>query len=372
MRRSGPFLAAALGAAALSLAPAEARELVYGSWVGPKHSIMSDALPPLFDGVKRDTGGEITWKLVAGGQLTDARGTLSALRDGLIDAGFAIAVFTPNNLPATSLIFSTIIFGEDIVATNAATVETVLLHCPQCIEEHKKNNAVFLAGFSPTPYRLMCRTPVRNLADIKGKKVRAAGGGVALMKMAGAAAVSMSTAEATTALQKGTLDCVLGALTWLKTYGYQDVAKHVLDFPLGMVGPAGSMVVNRRTWTSLTDAQRAAHVKYLPLVVANGGLTAYYFRDLEVAKQAKAHGVTFEPPAKDLDWIVTERTKLQRKQNIARFGKLGVKNPEAILDAYAKTLAKWRGLSKEIGTDVDKYADAIKREIYDKLDLSKL
>ena len=55
------------GSTLLWTASAQTRELVYGSWVSPKHGINADALPVLFNGVKKDTNGAITWKLVAGG-----------------------------------------------------------------------------------------------------------------------------------------------------------------------------------------------------------------------------------------------------------------------------------------------------------------
>ena len=87
---------------------ADARELIYGSWVSPKHPVMSIALPYLFRGVEADTNGAVKWKMVAGGQLVNAKGTLPGIRDGLIDAGFGIPPFTPKRLPATNSIFSTL------------------------------------------------------------------------------------------------------------------------------------------------------------------------------------------------------------------------------------------------------------------------
>jgi hypothetical protein len=63
---------------------------------------------------------------------------------------------------------------------------------------------------------------------------------------------------------------------------------------------------------------------------------------------------------------------VQRTKNIADAKKFGVKDPEAILAALDKASVKWKALSKDIGTDIDKFAVAIQREIYDKVDLSKL
>ncbi len=371
MRQKLPIIAATL-AVALSAATADARELIYGSWVSPKHPVMSIALPHLFKGVEKDTGGAVKWKMVAGGQLVNGRGTLAGLRDGLIDAGMSIPSYTPKHLPASNSFFSSLVFGKDIVAAGGATTETVLLHCPQCTKEFKKNKTVMIGGYSASPFMLMCRDKITNLAELKGKKVRSSGGGVFLMKAAGAIPVAMSPAQATTALQRGALDCVLGAPSWLRSYGYQDVAKHIIDYPLGMVGPVLSMFINRGVWNKMTMAQKKAHLKYAPRVVAHSVITSYLLRDEEVLKNAKKAGVTLHPGGKEFDDLVAKRQKDQRQQNIDNAKKFGVKNPEAIIVAFEKALVKWRRLSKGIGRDVAKYEAALKREIYDKLDINKL
>tara|TARA_B100000686_G_C16670519_1_gene906177 strand:- start:344 stop:1345 length:1002 start_codon:yes stop_codon:yes gene_type:complete len=333
---------------------------------------MSIALPYLFKGVAKDTAGAIKWKLVAGGQLVNGRGTLAGMRDGLVDGGFGIPSYTPKNLPASNSIFSSLVFGNDIVAAGGATTETALLHCPQCIAEYKKNKVVFIGGYSASPFMLMCRNKITNLAELKGKKVRASGGGVFLMKQAGATPVAMSPAKATTALQRGTIDCVLGAPSWLRSYGYQDVAKHIINYPLGMVGPVLTMFFNRGIWNKMTTTQKKAHIKYAPRVVAHAVITAYLLRDEAVLSNAKKAGVTLYPGGAEFEALVTKRKKDQRAQNINNARKFGVKNPEAIASAFAKSLAKWRKLSKEIGRDIGKYEAALQREIYDKVDLSKL
>lgn len=364
-------LALAVGAAAAATA-ADARELIYGAWVSPKHPVMSGALPYLFRGVAKDTNGAITWKMVAGGQLVNGKGTLAGIRDGLIDAGMAIPAFTPKHLAAINSIFSTLVFGNDIVAAGGAGTETVMLHCPQCLAELKKNKAVFLGGYAPSPFMVMCRHKVESIADLKGRKIRTTGGGTPLMRMAGATPVSMSPAAATTALQRGTIDCVLGAPSWLKSYGYQDVAKHIINYPLGMPTPVMSMTLSRKTWNSLTRAQKQAHLKYAPRVVAESCITAYQKRDAAILKNAQSVGVTLHNVGPEFDRLVEKRLKIQRAQNIKNAHKFGVKNPEAIADAFAKTLAKWRKLSQGINNDVGKFEAVLQREIYDKIDIDKL
>lgn len=353
--------------AGVSAMPASAQEHIYGSWVSPNHGLNRLALPPVFDSVQQATDGDVTWRLVAGGQLVNGRGTLGGIKDGLIDAGFVLAPYTPSDLPATNLVFNTLVFGRDVVAAAGAMVETVLLHCPQCLEEYKANNGVALAGYAASPYLLMCREEVRTVEDIAGLKIRASGGGVYVMQLAGATPVAMSPAEATTALQRGALDCVLGAPAWLQSYGYQDVARFVLDYPMGMGGPALHFFMNRDRWNALSDPQKQAFIDAAPRSIAEASISAYIVEDNRILDAAIADGIVVHKGGADFAAIAAQREIEQREQNLATAREHGVKDPEAILDAFDQALEKWQGLSVEIDTDVARFTAALQREIYDRI-----
>ena len=366
-------LAAAAGAlVCVAAGQVSATELIYGSWVSPKHSVMRTALPPFFKSVETATKGAVTWKLVAGGQLVDAKGTVPGLKDGLIDAGLVIPSFGPSYTPTMSLVFNTQVFGEDTVAAAGAQSELVLLHCPQCLDEARKMNFVPLASYSTTPFLLMCRMPVTKLEDIKGKKVRAAGGGIQTIRLAGANPVGMSPADATQALQRGGLDCVLGAAAWLRSYGYQDVARYVLDFPLGMSGPGFHIAINRKKWLAMTKEQRKAHFDAAPMSAAIATIDGYIKSDQQIIEAAKKKGVTVTKGGADFAAVAAKREAQQRDGNIKASKQFNVANPEKVLDAYEAAIKKWRKLSKEIGLDTNKFAEALQREVYSKVDPEKL
>ena len=365
-------LAATLALAAGASAAAHARELVYGSWVGPKHELNAVALPPYFAAIDEATHGEIKWKLLAGGQLANGKATPVAVRDGLMDAGFGIAPYVPNLLPATNMIFNSYVFGDDIAAATGATMETVLLHCPECLAEHRKNNAIPLAGYDASPYIIMCRGMVKTIADLKGLKVRASGGGVGVMSMAGATPVAMSPAEATIALERGTVDCVHGAGLWLRAYGYMDVVKSVINYPLGISGPAMGFYMGRKTWLSLTPEQRRIHVKYAPMLIAKMVLEGELHGTDEALEAAKKQGIVITTGGKEFEKLAADYDKIQRKRNIEAAEKFGVKDAEAIMTAFEAAQKKWRVLTKDIGHDTAKFEALLKREIYDKVDPEKL
>jgi TRAP-type C4-dicarboxylate transport system substrate-binding protein len=349
-----------------------AAELVYGSWVSPKHSVMRTAMPGFFAEVAKATNGSITWKMVAGGQLVDVKSTVPGLKDGLIDGGFVIAPFVPSYVPSLNLVFSTQVFGDDTVASTGAMMEFMLLECPACADEAKKAGMVQLGGFSTTPFVLMCRMPVATVADMKGRKIRAIGGGVSTMTLGGAVPVGMSPADATQALQRGGLDCVHGPVSWLRSYGYQDVAKFVTDFPLGMAGPALHLAFSRKKFLAMTPAQRKAHVMASAASVAASAIDGYILNDRAIAEAAKKRGVKFLKGGKDFAELAAKRNSQQRAGNIEASKKFNVPEPGKILDAFNEALRKWQKLSPAIGLDKPKLTEALLREVYSKVDPEKL
>jgi hypothetical protein len=63
---------------------------------------------------------------------------------------------------------------------------------------------------------------------------------------------------------------------------------------------------------------------------------------------------------------------VERDRNIENAKKFGVKDPAAFLEAFDRNLVKWQALSKQIGRDIDKFAEIVNREVYDKVDPNKL
>ena len=173
-------------------------------------------------------------------------------------------------------------------------------------------------------------------------------------------------------MQRGALDCVWGSTSWLRSYGYQDVAKFVTEYPMGMHGPVLHGMLNRDKWNKMTAAEKHAHLTFAPEFIARATIEGYIQDDADVAAKAKAAGITFIKGGSDFGEWMKAYGKVDRETNLKNAAALGVKNGTQIADAYEAALEKWRKLSPGIGTDVEKYAAALKREIYDKIDPGKM
>ena len=197
-------------AGAYALPQAAAQELVYGSWVPASDFLNSNALPIGFKQIEAETKGAIKWKVIPGGQIADGKATFSAVKDGLMQAGLGIPTYVPNLLPSNAMLYSTVIPGDDVVAATGAGSETLLLNCPSCLEEYKKLNAIPLSPYPGAASVFMCIKPVKTVEDLKGKRIRALGAAVELVKLAGATPVGATLTETVSLLQRGGIDCTYG------------------------------------------------------------------------------------------------------------------------------------------------------------------
>jgi len=367
-------IAAAVLAFALPGTEAPAAELVYGNWTPAREYQNVHVMPEMLKSIERETNGAIKWKLIPGGQLADGKTTFTAVKDGLMQGGLGIATYVPNVVPSLYAIYSTLIFGEDdaVAATGAAT-EIFYQRCPSCLEEFRKINAVPLGGWTSSAYLLACREPIKTAADLKGKRIRATGGAAEMFKLAGAVPIGATLTEAVGLLQRGGMDCQYGIADWLRTFGYGDFTKYVTDHPLGMSGPAIGMVLNRDSWRSFTPEQRKVHLKYAAWMSAKMAIGNFIVANEEGLKTVmKDKGVALVKVGPDFDAVTASYKKIERDRNVTTARDFGVQDPGPIIDAYEQAVVRWRALSKDIGRDVDKFADVLTREIYSKVDPDKL
>jgi TRAP-type transport system periplasmic protein len=370
------LMSLAVVASAAALLPgghALAADLVYGNWTPAQEYQNRVAMPELFRNIEKDTGGAIKWKLIAGGQIADGKTTFTAVKDGLMQAGLGIPTYVPNLLPSNSMLYSTVIPGDDVVAATGAGSEALLLHCPSCMEEYKKLNAIPLSPYSGAASVFMCTKSVKSVEELKGKRVRAVGAAVELVNLAGGTPVSATLTEAVSLLQRGGIDCIYGVPEWLKTFGFGDFAKYVVDYPLGVLSPVIAFMISRDTFHKLTPEQKVVHLRAAARITAVHSIGNFIVKNEESYKDAVANrGVQKVAVGKDFDELMAKYKAGERERNIKVAKGFGVANPEAILDAYAKATVKWQGLSKDIGRDPDKFTDALWREVYSKLDPAKL
>jgi len=101
-----------------------------------------------------------------------------------------------------------------------------------------------------------CNSPIKGLADIKGKKVRVQGTSQGdLVEALGGTGVTIPFAEVVPALQRGTVDCgITGTMPAFKA-GWHEVTSHVLTLPVGF--SVSFTIASLNTWNRLDDKSKA-------------------------------------------------------------------------------------------------------------------
>jgi TRAP-type C4-dicarboxylate transport system substrate-binding protein len=120
----------------------------------------------------------------------------------------------------------------------------------------KKYGARVLNYYTWPSQMIHCNSPIKGLADIKGKKVRVQGTSQGdLAEALGATGVTIPFAEVVPALQRGTVDCgITGTMPAYKA-GWHEVTTHVLNMPVGFT--VSFTAVSLTTWGKLDDKTKA-------------------------------------------------------------------------------------------------------------------
>ncbi|HYD69144.1 C4-dicarboxylate TRAP transporter substrate-binding protein [Azospirillum sp.] len=357
-------LLAGLGAG-IGAGTATARELTYGTHIPSSHVTVENALTPFFNAAAANSKGEVKFVPHYAGAVAQHKTVLTAARDGLIDVGFVTDLYAPQELPTSNLFSSLAAYGDDSRVMSGAINEMQLLNCPNCKKDVAAFDLVLLNVQSLPAQYVMCKPKVASAADIKGKRVRATGPWARMIATWGGVPVNLPITDTYEALERGQIDCAMGNIPFLKAYSLWDVAKNVLDVPLGAYFGAAT-VANAKVWTSLPPAARMAVEDLFPQYVADTTY-AYYDEEASVRAEAQTRGVTFVPPSADMKEAVAKAKASARDDALTQAKRRKVEDAEAQVDAFLALVKKWEGIVAKAGTDRAAYRDALKTEVFAKV-----
>lgn len=354
-------------AVALPGAHAMAREITYATYITPTHPIMKYAYYPYADRIKEQTGGEVEIKVFTGGSLGGSKELLPNVRDGVIDSGTLVPIYTSADLPTLSAVGGLMAAVSDPRAALAAANEVAMLHCPGCDEQAKRNNFVTLALGGGGPYALMCTKPITTLDDLKGVKIRATSSVGNVFAQLGGTPVAVGAGETYEALQRGQVDCVAGPTSWMESFNLKEMVKYVTDLKFGVAFSTIISDMNTNVWNSLTDAQRQVFLDNSAKLVADQTY-GYMLDDKTVLDEALASGVELLQPSDDLlNALQTlQQAEFPRIAEMER--ERGTPGADEAIEAFRLAYDKWLGIVAEIGEgNPAAYEKALQEEIFSKL-----
>lgn len=356
---------------------AEARELRYA--IGhPPGSYLVVGGEVYANAVRELSGGEMSVRLFPMSLLSMAE-TSDGLRDGLADIGAVMTTYNSSAFPHTNLALEASIsllpVGGEIgsksgIAYAAAMTELVMLNCPECQDEFAKQGQVYTGGAGTPPYALNCTSPVTNLQEMQGKRLRIAGAHWSRWtEYVGATSISMSGNEMLEALSQGVLDCLILDLPDVYGFGLgESVTDITVDVPGGAYA-ASFAQVNQNTWQGLSESQKEVLLKASARAAASLSFN-YYNAEQDVLERVREQGVRVHAA----DAGLLEKTREFAEQDVAVMTRYyaerhGVANGAEMLERFKPILDKWIDLAME-AEDASALEELYWREIYSNLDLA--
>ncbi|WP_422000617.1 C4-dicarboxylate TRAP transporter substrate-binding protein [Reyranella sp.] len=357
----------------LAAGSAGARELIYVSNIPAKHPTHAIGLDPYFEAVTKATGGSLTFKSYPGGTVAGGKTAVNAVQNGTADMALIADVYTPNDLPVSTLVSDLAVLGKDARVMTGAVNQTLLLDCASCKQDYLRHKVLPLASYSLTPYHFLCsKSGITKPEDVKGRKIRGTGSMGQLVAALGGTPVNITSGEIYEAMQRGQIDCSLGPMPWLRSYSLWDMAKFVTSNGVGTYHGTNFINIRTDTWKKLSPKERQAMADGLPhatRLIAE----AYEKDDDNVVAEGKAKGVEMVEATPALEEAVAAFRDKDIKRVIETAKSRGVKDAEQIVEQFKRNVEQWTKLVDEIGKGTwteaqwDKYEALLKSQIFAKV-----
>lgn len=275
---------AALTATAFAQGP---MKLKVAYW-GPKTTHYFAGVDLALEELERRTGGRLQFERYYSGSLVGAREIPDALENGIADIGTVLSAYYPARFPLANL--------GSLAGLNYHLWPVIMAYyqtyrdIPEFRQQLEKRGIRMMMPMGYGPYYVWSKKPIETLDDLKGLKFRGVGDQAKMLAELGVTPVGMTPPEIYDALQKGTIDGLLG--DWDIAHGYKlyDVVKYHSLLPVGT--SAAFLAISTRTWNKLpADIQKIIE-DFVPEAAR------IYAKDYEITGFGEAKEAAFKAGAK--------------------------------------------------------------------------
>ena len=243
-------LSSALGVGGATAA--EKRVLRMANWVPPVHHLHK-TIPMWAAEVEKASGGTLKIELMKT-PLAKAPGQYDLIKNGVVDLAYGVAAFTPKRFH----VFRGIEVPFMLKNAEAGSAGLWEWYARTGMADKEFHDTKLVAAFTPAPMVYHSNKPLKTLEDLRGLKVRAGGAGIPILKRLGAVPIFIPPSGSTEALERGTVDATQFPWEGLAGFRLNDLTPHHLEMPGGLYATAFWIAMSKKTWNSLTDAQKKA------------------------------------------------------------------------------------------------------------------
>lgn len=311
------------------------------------------------------SGGKITFDIAYSDAIAKSTEIDNAVVDGRLDIGQVLAVYEPQEFPATSALLDASVLSDQSVVTGAlqsnAWPAEVALSTPEIVSEFEdKGLKLMLPAYNAGMNALFCSDPRTSLPDYAGRSVSVGStAGNQQVSALGSTPTSVAYTEAYEALQRGVIDCSMLSPAAAQIGGIIEVAPQtVIDPDAGLAVPTGNMVMNLDVWESLPLVAQQLMWDRLDAFVTGSIQGKIWPVTVESVREIQQYGGTIRPFDDDA------RKALQEANNRivdAIAGNNGLEDGDSFVTTIRESADKWSAIVEELGytneTDYNGFAD---------------
>jgi len=231
-------------------ASAQTAELKVSHFLPPNHTIQK-ALVMWSDDLEKQSAGRLKLRIYPAGQLGGGPNRqFDAARNGVVDMAFSLHGATPGRYPITEL--ASLPFAAPS-AGNKSTVTSRRLSelAPEYLAKEHEGLRILWMAVTP-PLMFHSKTPIRTIADFKGKRIRYAGVQFKnIIDSLGAVPLLVPPQETQDGLAKGIIDAATFPYEGAASFDIATVAKYTLE--PGVSAATFALVMNPAKYASLPD-----------------------------------------------------------------------------------------------------------------------
>ena len=298
----------------------------------------------LADRITRASGGRLTVKLYAAGELVPAFEVFDAVSRGAVEMGHGAAYYHKGKLDAAQF-FTAIPFGLNAQEMNGWLYYGGGLELWRELYE-PFNLVPFPCGNTGVQMGGWFNREINSIEDLEGLKMRIPGLGGEVLRRAGGTPVTLPGAEVFTSLQTGAID----ATEWVGPYndvafGLHRAAKYYYYPGWQEPGPTLEAIVNREAWDSLPDDLKAL------VEIATQSVNSDMLAEFAHGNATALVGLADNPDV-ELRAFPEEVMELLRGHAEEIVAEMVASDPavakiHASFSAYRDAAAKWQRISEE-------------------------
>lgn len=331
---AGYFAASTAMATLPGIARSETIEFTFSVWLPPTHSLVANFTLPWVKQIERATEGRVRVKVLPK-PVTNAAGHYDAVRNGVVDFAFISQAYYPGRFSLAK--FSILPFsGNSALATSIAGWRIYNRYL-KANEEHK--GVKLLATYNHGPGAVFTNgRKVQKIADFEGLRIRLGGGMAAdVAKLLGVDAVVKPAPESYELMSTGVVDGVFFPPEAITAFRLETIIKEATLFPGGLYSDMHSVIMNERSFSRLSGADRNALLKISGEHIARLAGAAWGAADKAGLKALKERKIHFNEADEQLVKDIRERTAPLTAQWLKAASEHGIDGPK-VLEAFQEEL----------------------------------